>query len=309
MVERSRATLVLSLLGAFALAACGDASVGNPRADDYGGGGSTGDDSTGTGGSPDAASSTPPSVDAAATPPATPDAGAAQDAAADPPAEAGGPTQTASFTISVDKPQASLDLADTVVVNVSITPNGFHGNVDLAMTTMPANVTASFATSSFELDGTTVATTALTLATSVSATTGDDALSVTATSTGMGNATTPIALTVNAALTITIPANVDNNGGTTADPVTNAFGPYPMTINGPANLSTSNTLTVRFYNADTIAHEIHASSPQQGFAHDPGPFPAMSMDPLVRHVNTAGTYDFYLHDQGAPTTIGRLVIQ
>jgi hypothetical protein len=301
MALESRATRVLSLLGAFALVACGDASVGTPREAAFGGD-HGGDDSTG----PDAGSSTPDAAtsgDGGATPIGNDDDGA--DAAFD----AGMSTSTAAFTVSVDTPQASVDLADTVVVNVTITPNGYRGTVDLAMTSMPADVTASFATTSFSLDGTTPATTTLTLATSVSAATGDDALAVTATAGAAGDATTPIALTVNAALTITIPPNVDSNGGTTADPVTNAFGPYPMTINAPANLSASNTLTVRFYNADTVPHEIHASSPEQGFAHDPGPFPAMSMDPFIRHVNAAGTYDFYLHDQGAPTTIGRLVVQ
>jgi len=302
MALRHLAPLALSLLGAFALVACGDASVGNPHGIDYGGGDYGGDDSTGADAG-NADSSTSPTGDGAVTPLGTSDAGGSA------PLDSGAPTQTASFTVSVDQPQASLDLADTVIVNVSITPNGFRGNVDLAMATMPADVTASFATTSFALDGTTVATTALTIATSVSTATGADALSVTATSSGTGSATTPIALTVNAALTITVPANVDSNGGTTADPVTNAFGPYPMNIKAPANLSTSNTLTIRFYNADTIAHEIHASSPGQGFAHDPGPFPAMSMDPFIRHVNTAGTYDFYLHDQGGPSTVGRLVIQ
>ncbi len=306
MALRHHASVALSLLGACALVACGDASVGNPRGIEYGSTDYGGDDSTdldAAAPSPDAAASAPPPADGAAAPLSASDTGV------DAPTEAGSPAQSASFTISVDKPQASLDLADTVVVNVSITPNGFHGAVDLAMATMPPDVTASFATTAFTLDGTTVATTALTIATTVSTATGADALSVTATSSGTGDATTPIALTVNAALTITVPANVDNNGGTTADPVTNAFGPYPMNIKAPANLSTSNTLTIRFYNADTVAHEIHASSPQQGFAHDPGPFPAMSMDPFIRHVNATGTYDFYLHDQGAAKTIGRLVIQ
>jgi hypothetical protein len=300
MALRLLALVALSLVGAIALAACGDASVGNPRGIDYGDYG--GDDSVDAGAS-DTATTTPTPADGSAAPPGSGDAG--RDAASD----VGTSTQTASFTLSVDKPEASLDLADTVVVNVSITPNGFHGAVDLAMATMPPNVTGAFATTAFTLDGTNVATTTLTIATSVSATTGADALMVTATAGAMGSATTPIALTVNAALTITVPANVDGNGGTTADPVTNAFGPYPMNITAPANLSTSNTLTIRFYNADTIAHEIHAESPNQGFAHDPGPFPAMSMDPFIRHVNATGTYDFYLHDQGRPSTIGRLVIQ
>jgi hypothetical protein len=302
MALRLPVSVAVPLFGAFALVACGDASVGNPRGIDYGSSDYGGDDSTsGDAASPDAATTSSPNADASTTP------ATATDAGGDAPLDVG--AETASFTVSVDTPQASVDLADSVVVNVTITPNGFRGPVDLAMATMPTNVTGTFATTAFTLDGTTPATTTLTIATTVSAATGADALSVTATAGSMGSATTPIALTVNAALTITIPANVDSNGGTTADPVTNAFGPYPMNITAPANLSTSNTLTVRFYNADTVPHEIHASSPSEGFAHDPGPFPAMSMDPFIRHVNATGTYDFYLHDQGGPSTIGRLVIQ
>ncbi len=33
------------------------------------------------------------------------------------------------------------------------------------------------------------------------------------------------------------------------------------------------------------------------------------MDSLVRKVNSKGLYDFYLHDQNAPKTIGRLAVQ
>jgi hypothetical protein len=33
------------------------------------------------------------------------------------------------------------------------------------------------------------------------------------------------------------------------------------------------------------------------------------MDPFVRQVNQVGSYDFYLHDQGAPITIGLVEVK
>jgi hypothetical protein len=62
-------------------------------------------------------------------------------------------------------------------------------------------------------------------------------------------------------------------------------------------------------NDDSVSHEIHADASGQGFGHDPGPFGGGTMDPYVRKVNTAGTYDFYLHDQGQAITIGRIEIK
>ena len=94
-----------------------------------------------------------------------------------------------------------------------------------------------------------------------------------------------------------------------SNPNSTAFGPYPIKIIAPANLSSSNPITVYFKNDDTVSHEIHADNATQGFGHDPGSFGAGQMDPYVRQVNAAGTFDFYLHDQGSPITIGRLFVQ
>ena len=110
-------------------------------------------------------------------------------------------------------------------------------------------------------------------------------------------------------ITLHIPSGVNNTGATVSNPNSTAFGPYPVTITAPANLSESNPITVNFYNDDSVSHEIHADAQAQGFGHDPGSFGAGKMDPYVRKVNTAGTYDFYLHDQGNPLTIGRIFIK
>ena len=47
----------------------------------------------------------------------------------------------------------------------------------------------------------------------------------------------------------------------------------------------------------------------QGFPHDVMPIPPNSMSSNVREVNSAGTYNYYLHDEGAAETVGQIVIQ
>jgi len=39
------------------------------------------------------------------------------------------------------------------------------------------------------------------------------------------------------------------------------------------------------------------------------PIPPNSMSSNVREVNSAGTYNYYLHDEGAAETVGQIVIQ
>ena len=116
-------------------------------------------------------------------------------------------------------------------------------------------------------------------------------------------------LTVKPAITIVIPKGVYGLGGTKDNPYKMAFGDYPMNVIAAKDLSDQHPLTVRFFNDDDMAHEIHAGNPTQGFAHDPGPIAAHSMDSLVRKVNAKGLYDFYLHDQNAAATIGRIAVQ
>jgi hypothetical protein len=222
--------------------------------------------------------------------------------------DAGTPTPVASYTVTVDKPALTSDLDAHAQLEVSIAPNGFRGSITLSAAGLPADVTASFGNDTLTLDGATSATTSVTLATTSSTKPGALPFSITATSSA-GHASASSTLTVKSAITITIPQGADQLGGTTGNPYKTAFGPYPIMIAAPPGISSSNTVTVRFYNADTVAHEIHASSPLAGFGHDPGSIPPQSMDSYVRHVNTTGTYDFYLHDQNAAITVGRIIIR
>jgi hypothetical protein len=192
---------------------------------------------------------------------------------------------------------------------VSVAPNGYSGMATLSLPSMPSGVTGSFDNATLSLDGRTTATATLTLKTVDSAAPGAANVEIDAMAAGTTFKTT-IAFTVESVITVHIPKGVNNMGGTTSNPVTTAFGPYPMKLAAPtAGISSQNPVTVYFFNDDSVSHEIHASADQEGFAHDPGPIAPNSMDSLVRNVNTAGSYNFYLHDQGAPITVGLITIQ
>jgi len=202
----------------------------------------------------------------------------------------------------------SMQLLATATVQVSIAPNGYSGSVDLTAGTMPSGVTAAFDKPTLTLDGETAATATLTITTATSAPPGSVPLAVNATAGGMTQSTA-VSVTVESTITLHIPAGVNSTGATVSNPNTTAYGPYPITIVAPQGISAQNPVTVYFQNDDNVSHEIHADDQAQGFGHDPGSFGAGKMDPYVRQVNAAGTYDFYLHDQGAPITPGRVFIQ
>lgn len=217
--------------------------------------------------------------------------------------------QPATFTVSIDKPAVSINLLDKKDLVVSVQPNGYKGSVALSVDDLSgAGVKAELASATVMLDGVTTATTALTLTTVSSSKPGSADFKVSGTvdtGTKIGSST----LTVVSDITIVIPKGVNGLGGTADNPVMDAFGPYPINIAAPAGMSAQNPVTVRFYNADTIPHQIHGGKPDEGFPHDSGDIAPMSMSKLVREVNTPGTYGFYLHDQNAASTIGRIVIQ
>jgi hypothetical protein len=237
----------------------------------------------------------------APAPTGTSPGGGGVDASAPPPAPM-------SYAVTLDKSTATIDLAAQQTYQVSVAPTGYRGGVALSVTGLPTGVTGSFDKSSLTLDGATTATATLTLKTATDTAPGDVAFSVVAAG-GANNMTASSMLTVSSVLTITIPSGVDNNGGSTGNPVMDAFGPYPIAITAPANLSSANPVTIHFYNGDSVPHEIHASAPGAGFPHGSGEFGPGQTEPTKRAVNMKGTYDFYLHDQGGPSTVGRIVIQ
>lgn len=221
-----------------------------------------------------------------------------------------GGVQQASFTVALQAAAIDIDLDTSLDVNVTVKPNGYKGAVTLDVTGLGAGVTGKLGTTTLNLDGATNATTKLTLTSGISTAPGDMPFTVSASAmVANGTKTTNGTLTVHSAITITIPQGVDGMEGTQASPNTQAFGPYPMKITAPANLSAASPVTVRFYNADGKSHQIHAGANAQGFPHDPAPIAPNSMDGLVRNVNAKGTYDYYLHDEGSPLNVGRIIIQ
>jgi plastocyanin len=191
---------------------------------------------------------------------------------------------------------------------VSVAPNGYSGSVALSLGTLPVGVTGTFDHASLSLDGTTTATAILTVRTDTSTAPGTVSLAIDASASGTTKSAA-VSLAVESKITLHIPAGVDSMGGTVQNPVMTAYGPYPIQITAPQGLSSASPVVVYFMNDDSVSHEIHADASGQGFGHDPGPFGGGTMDPYVRKVNTAGTYDFYLHDQGQAITIGRIEIK
>jgi hypothetical protein len=224
-------------------------------------------------------------------------------------ASGGGVSQQATYTISFDTSAPAVDLDDAVEMMITVSPNGYVGSISLTINNLGnGGITGEFSSTKVTLDGSTDAEIKLTLTTMSSTPPGDLAFSVSA-KVATGVKTANATLTVRPAITIVIPKNANGLGGTQNDPYKMAFGDYPMNVIAAKDISAQKPLTVRFFNDDDVPHEVHAANQSQGFPHDPGPIAAHSMDGLVRKVNSKGLYDFYLHDQNAPKTIGRLAVQ
>ena len=52
-----------------------------------------------------------------------------------------------------------------------------------------------------------------------------------------------LAFTVQSVITLHIPMGVNNMGGSVSNPVTTAYGPYPIKITAPQGLSAQNPVT------------------------------------------------------------------
>jgi hypothetical protein len=224
------------------------------------------------------------------------------------PAPPAPPPAPGSYAVSLDKATDTVDLLAQATFQVSVASSNYQGSVALSATGLPSDVTARFDNATLTLSGTGTVTATLTLETASTSAPGSVPFSVVATG-GETHMSASSTLTVASNLTITIPAGVDQNGGTTSSPVMDAFGSYPITITAPTDISSQDPVTIHFYNGDTVPHEIHASSPGAGFPHGSGEFGPGQMEPTQRAINMKGTYDFYLHDQNGPKTVGRIVVQ
>jgi hypothetical protein len=204
------------------------------------------------------------------------------------------PAAGPAFAVAVDNAAPSINLADTTVVNVTVTPQDWSGNVALSVTGLPTDVTGAFDNATLAVTGSTPVTAKLTLTSidssapvatpfQIVGTVGSTAHNVAAT------------LTVKSYITIVLPPN--------ADSLPDSLGPT-INITAPADIAT-NPVSINFLNQDSTPHEIHAENPKQGFPHGTGTFAQGQTDKPVRMVTVAGTYSWHLHDDPAPSAGGK----
>lgn len=211
--------------------------------------------------------------------------------------------QTASFEIAVSASDTTIELRDSAELEITVTPNGYVGTVVVGVAGLPSDVTSTISPTLIELDGSTVATTTLSLASASDTVTGSFAFTLNAAA-PEGTKSVTANLEVAPVITIYIPPDLSSYTGQDT-----AFGPFPTMIKALPNMSASNTISVRFFNQDSVPHEIHADAAVQGFPHGNSPIPPNSFDGQTRNVNQPGTYNFYPHDLNDTTIRGRIIIQ
>jgi hypothetical protein len=216
------------------------------------------------------------------------------------------PQAAQGFSLAVDNPKTSVDLASEATISVTITPkNGFTGTVNLSVDGLPAGVTAAPASGT---PGTPV-TLKLVSTTSAPISAADIPLTVKGVS-GAQTATAPTSFRVNNQVTMTIPVNagallaagggaktVDGWGG-------DAFGPAATPLLVPAGQK----VEVKVKNLDSTPRQIHGPN-GNGFAHGneqipPGAYEGGNANPRIRAfgpgVNTSG----YLHGPANGNAVG-----
>lgn len=212
--------------------------------------------------------------------------------------------QTADFEITAAS-SAELELRASTDVSLTIAPNGYTGVVSLSLMNVPGDVDASVSPTSIALDGTSDESITLTVTSASNSESGSFAISVVGT-VPEGTASGDVSVTIEPVITITIPQNLESFASSPADMT--AFGDYPTVIKAPANISGANPVTVKFFNDDTVPHEIHADQDGAGFGHGQGPIAPGAFDPVVRNINQSGEFGYYPHDIGT-TILGLIVIE
>jgi hypothetical protein len=222
----------------------------------------------------------------------------------------GGSTGTLSITL--DKTTSSLRLNETMVINVTVTPNGQTGSAALSLANAPTGVTATFVPATVTLGSAPVTSVMTVTAASDMTPIANVAAAVTAT-VGASASTTTYGVTVIPKLVIHIP----NNTGVNAN--NHAVAGFPKNI--AVKLPASNMLPVDFYNDDSVEHEIHADGNSLGMSHEPGALTANGGNLIVNGTDTGlnyyetnitktGTAKVYCHLHGgtATTDPGTIVV-
>jgi len=206
---------------------------------------------------------------------------------------------TPAYTVAIDNAAPSINLADTTVLNITVTPQSWTGPVTLSVANLPSDVTGAFDNATLNVTGTTPATAKLTLTSVSSSAPVVTAFNVTGTS-GETSHAVPASLTVKSYITLYIPVNADSLSAVGAT----------VNIKAPSDIA-NNPVTVNFVNLDSTPHEIHAENHSEGFEHGGGTFGQNQADTPVRKVTVAGSYEWHLHDDPTPggPAGGTVVIQ
>jgi hypothetical protein len=214
----------------------------------------------------------------------------------------------ATFVISLSDMTPKMELRATLKLTISIAANGYRGPVTLSTEGLPADLSVTLERITVTLTGAGTESIALMLTSPSTSTSGDSPFKVRGTA-DTGVVSTSATLTIQPTITFTIPPGTADMAATATAPITTLFGDYPTIVNATANLTTT-PITVRFFNADSVPHNVHGDLPQYGFFHDNvgGAGVLAGAFGPDRHLISAQTYNFSLHDTGEKIR-GRLVVQ
>lgn len=222
-----------------------------------------------------------------------------------PPAPTGGGTSTGQLGLTLSSATPAAGLGDKVEITVNVEPKtGFTGTAELAVTGLPAGVTAAFEPASAQITGTTAVPVKLTLTVSMaaipSAAGQASALTITAKQ-GAINATIPANFKVNPTAKLTIPVNIDalrTTGTKFLDNWGAGFGATPA----PLKTQTGNPIVFTVFNADSKQHIVHGNA---GFTHgsttagqevQPNAFEMQNGAPRTRSLPPGANVNGYPHE-------------
>jgi hypothetical protein len=209
-------------------------------------------------------------------------------------------TSTGSFALALTQNTPSVDLGESVDLDVVVEPkDGYQGTVTFAVTGLPPGITAAPAQATLAGAAATVKVKLTAGFASVpSAPDTSSAIVITGTA-GAATATANANLKIAPKLKLTIPLNIDALRAASVsyrDEWGAAFGQSQQALKTQAG----NGIVVTVFNADSKAHVIHGAS---GFAHgstaepiQPNAFEMQNNAPRTRTLNVGANVNGYPHD-------------
>ncbi len=204
-------------------------------------------------------------------------------------------TAAAEFDLALSTQTPTLGLGDETEVTATITPkNGFTGPVQLAVTGLPAGVTAAPATATITSGPATAKLTLKSdLTPSVTAAGSSIPLVVKATA-GSAEATANANFAVAPKVTVTIPMNVDALRG--AASLRAEYGGPAFAGNGSLKTQPGNGIVISVFNADSKSHIIHGPGGKFPHGNTGAPIQPNSFEGRTRTLGVGDEATAYLHD-------------